>query len=375
MADILRFADELGPAKIIQVYEPTIDLKAVLVIDNIAMGPAIGGIRMAPDVSIDECIRLARTMTLKNAAAGLPHGGGKTVVYADPKLPKPKKERLIRALACALRNFPEYVMGPDMGTDEECMAWIKDEINGNVTGLPAEAGGIPIDQIGATAWGIRHAIEVALPYCGFPAGFTLAKARLAVQGFGAVGKNAARFLAEQGTILVGAADSQGSVYDPDGLDVNKLIRLKEAGKSVIDYPEGQKFDRDAIVGFDCDIWIPAARPDVVHKDNMQQFKAKLVVEGANIPLTPEAEKYLHEKGVLCIPDFIANSGGVICAAMEYRGKIESEAIEVIEKMVRTNTRLVLEESRTKNILPREAAMNLAVTRVQKAMSFKRWSIY
>ena len=263
MADILRFADELGPAKIIQVYEPTIDLKAVLVIDNIAMGPAIGGIRMAPDVSIEECIRLARTMTLKNAAAGLSHGGGKTVVYADPKPPKPQKERLIRALACALRNFPEYVMGPDMGTDEECMAWIKDEINHSVTGLPAEAGGIPIDQIGATAWGIRHAIEVALPYCGFPAGFSLAKARLAVQGFGAVGKNAARFLAEQNTILVGAADSQGSVYDPDGLDVNKLIRLKEAGKSVIDYPEGQKFDRDAIVGFDCDIWIPAARPDVV----------------------------------------------------------------------------------------------------------------
>lgn len=91
MADILRFADELGPAKIIQVYEPTIDLKAVLVIDNIAMGPAIGGIRMAPDVSIDECIRLARTITLKNAAAGLSHGGGKTVVYADPKVPKPQK--------------------------------------------------------------------------------------------------------------------------------------------------------------------------------------------------------------------------------------------------------------------------------------------
>ncbi|MFI5330438.1 MAG: Glu/Leu/Phe/Val dehydrogenase [Desulfobaccales bacterium] len=375
MADILRFADELGPAKIIQVYEPTIDLKAVLVIDNIAMGPAIGGIRMAPDVSIEECIRLARTMTLKNAAAGLSHGGGKTVVYADPKVPKPQKERLIRALACALRNFPEYVMGPDMGTDEECMAWIKDEINHSVTGLPAEAGGIPIDQIGATAWGIRHAIEVALPYCGFPAGFSLAKARLAVQGFGAVGKNAARFLAEQKVILVGAADSQGSVYDPDGLDVNKLIRLKDAGKSVVDYPEGQKFDRDAIVGFDCDIWIPAARPDVVTKNNMQALKAKLVVEGANIPVTPEAEKYLHEQGVLCIPDFIANSGGVICAAMEYRGKIESEAIEVIEKMVRTNTRLVLEESRTKNILPREAAMNLAVTRVQKAMSFKRWSIY
>jgi glutamate dehydrogenase (NAD(P)+) len=275
-----------------------------------------------------------------------------------------------------LRNFPEYVMGPDMGTDEECMAWIKDEINNrNVTGLPAEAGGIPLDQIGATAWGIRHAVEVALPYCGFPPGFSLAKARVAIQGFGAVGKNAARFLAEQNVVLVGAADSQGSVYDPDGLDVDELIRLKDAGKSVIDYPQGEKLDRDAIVDFDCDIWIPAARPDVVNENNMDRLKAKLVVEGANIPITYGAEKYLHEKGVLCIPDFIANSGGVICAGMEYRGKIESEALEVIEKMVRRNTQLVLEDSRAKKILPREAAMNLAVGRVEKAMSFKRWSIY
>jgi len=376
MADILRFADKLGPAKIIQVYEPTIDLKAVLVIDNIAMGPAVGGIRMALDVSIEECMRLARSMTLKNAAAGLSHGGGKTVVFADSKVPKPEKERLIRALAGALRNFPEYVMGPDMGTDEECMAWIKDEINNrNVTGLPAEAGGIPIDQIGATAWGIRHAIEVALPYCNLPEGFTLAKARLAVQGFGAVGKNAARFLVDHAAVLVGVADSQGSLYDADGLDVNKLIRLKDAGKSVIDYPGGQKADRDAIVGFDCDIWIPAARPDVVNESNMQLLKAKLVVEGANIPITAGAEKYLYEQGVLCIPDFIANAGSVICAGMEYRGKIESEALEVIQDKIRTNTRLVLEESRNKKILPREAAMSLAVARVEKAMSFKRWSIY
>jgi glutamate dehydrogenase (NAD(P)+) len=376
MADILRFADKLGPAKIVQVYEPSIDLKAVLVIDNIAMGPAFGGIRMAGDVSIEECMRLARTMTLKNAAAGLSHGGAKTVVYADPKMPKLEKERLIRALACALRNFSEYVMGPDMGTDEECMAWIKDELNNrNVTGLPAESGGIPIDQIGATAWGLRHAMEAALPYCHFPEACALAGARVAIQGFGAVGKNAARFLTEQNAILVGAADSQGAVYDPEGLDVNKLIRLKDAGKSVIDIPEGKKFPRDDIVDFDCDIWIPAARPDVITEANVQRLKAKLVVEGANIPITEAAEKFLHDRGVMVIPDFIANAGGVLCAGMEYQGKIESEVLEIIAKLVRKNTRLILEESRTKQITPREAAMNLAVRRVERAMSFKRWSIY
>jgi glutamate dehydrogenase (NAD(P)+) len=372
VADILRFVDNLGPAKIIQVFEPSVDLKALLVLDNLAMGPAIGGIRIAPDVSVEECFRLARTMTLKNAMAGLPHGGGKVVVFADPKIPKPDKERLIRALACALRDVQGYIMGPDMGTDEECMAWIKDE-KAQVAGLPAELGGIPLDEIGATAWGIKHAIDAALPHCGLSA----AEARVAVQGFGAVGRHTARFLAAQKALVVGVADSQGSVYDPDGLDVDKLIRLKDMGKSVIDYPLGEKFDREGIIDFDCDIWIPAARPDAVHEDNVHRLKAKLVVEGANIPITYGAEKYLHERGILVIPDFIANPGGVICSAMEYRGEILvlSEVFKVIEDKVRRNTHIVVEESRMKQLMPRDAAMNLALTRVKKAMSFKRWSIY
>ncbi len=371
MADILRFADELGPAKIIQVYEPTVNLRAVLVIDNLAMGPAMGGIRMAPDVSIEECFRLARTMTLKNAATGLPHGGGKTVVFADPKVPKADKERLIRALAGALRNVPDYIMGPDMGTNEECMAWIRDE-KAQVTGVPADLGGIPLDELGVTGWGVRHATEVGWQYCDGK----LEGARLAIQGFGSVGKKTAIFLAEKQVILVGASDSQGAVYNPDGLEVDELARLKEAGRSVIDYSKGEKFDRDAIVGFDCDIWIPAARPDVVTEDNVHLLKAKLVVEGANIAISYGAEKYLHEKGVLVIPDIIANPGAVICSSLEYWGEfIDTEVLRTIEEKVRQNTKLVLEEAKTKKIMPRDVAMNLAVTRVQKAMSFKRWSIY
>ncbi len=376
MADILRFADKLGPAKILQMFEPSVDLKALLVVDNIAMGPAIGGIRMAPDVSVEECFRLARTMTLKNAISGLPHGGAKVVVFADPKMPKTDKERLIRALACALRHMHEYIMGPDMGTDEECMAWMKDE-NAQAAGLPFELGGIPLDEIGATAWGLRHAIDVALPYCEFPGDFTLSKARVAIQGFGAVGKHTARFLAAQKALIVGASDSQGAVYDPVGLDVNELLKLKAEGKSVINYPWGEKFERDAIIDFDCDIWIPAARPDVVHEDNVHRLKAKLVVEGANIPLTYAAEKYLYKKGVLVVPDFIANPGGVICSAMEYRGEIlvKSEVFKVIEEKVRLNTQLVLEAAKTNQSMPRDAAMEIAVARVERAMSSKRWSIY
>jgi len=374
MEDIWQFADELGPAKIIQVYEPSVGLKAVLVVDNVAAGPALGGVRMAPDVTTEECFRLARAMTLKNAAAGLPHGGGKVVLSGDPKMPKADKERWIRALACALRSEQEYIFAPDMGTDEECMAWIKDEI-GRVVGLPAEIGGIPLDEIGATGWGLCQVTEVALQYCGNFCDFKLEKARVAIQGFGAVGRHTARFLAARKALLVGAADSQGAVYHPDGLEVDKLLALKEAGQSVAAYPKGEKFDREAIIDFDCDIWIPAARPDVVNEDNVHRLKAKLVVEGANIPVTYGAEKFLHERGILCIPDFIANAGGVICAAMEYRGASQAAVFQTIVEKVRHNTRLVWEESKMKKILPRDAALNLAIERVKKAMAYKRWSIF
>src|SRR5690606_15239593 len=125
--------------------------------------------------------------------------------------------------------------------------------------------------------------------------------------------HAARFLVSKGGILVGAADSHGAIENPEGLDINALAELKQAGKSVVDHPEGRKIDRDAIIDLECDVWIPAARPDVLNEDNIHRLKTKLVIEGANIPLTYGAEKYLHKKGILCIPDFIANAGGVICA--------------------------------------------------------------
>ncbi|MCK9376030.1 MAG: Glu/Leu/Phe/Val dehydrogenase [Syntrophobacterales bacterium] len=370
MLDAFNFADDLGPAKIIHVHEPAINLKAVLVVDNVAAGPALGGVRMAPDVTTEECCRLARAMTLKNAAAGLPHGGGKVVVLGDPNLPKPDKERLIRALACSLRNEQDYIFAPDMGTDEECMAWINDEI-GRVVGLPAAIGGIPLDEIGATGWGLCQATEVAMPFINFK----LEKARLVIQGFGAVGRHAARFLTAKQAILVGVSDSRGAVYCEDGLDVDELCKLKEAGEGVTSYPKGEKLDRDAIIDCDCDIWIPAARPDVVNENNVHRLKARLVVQGANIPLTYGAEQYLNNHGVLCVPDFIANAGGVICAAMEYQGARQGEVFEAIAEKVRYNTRLVLEEAQAKNIFPREAALDLALQRVKKAMAYKRWSIY
>jgi glutamate dehydrogenase (NAD(P)+) len=338
-------------------------------VDNVAAGPSIGGLRIAPDVSLEECARLARAMTLKNAAAGLAHGGGKSVIFADPKMARDKKETLIRAFAHALRNETDYIFGPDMGTDEACMAWIKDEI-GRAVGLPREVGGIPLDEIGATGWGVSHVTDMAVHYINLP----IKGARVAIQGFGAVGKHTARFLGNLGAVLVAASDSCGTIHEPNGLDLGALIPLKDAGKPVCDYPNARKLDRDAILDVECDIWIPAARPDVVREDNVNRLKTKLVVQGANIPFTVGSEKILHQKGVLVVPDFIANAGGVICAAMEYRGASQAQAFVVIEEKLRTNTKQVLDDATKRKILPREAALALATARVKKAMGWRRWSI-
>lgn len=365
-----RFADELGPMKIIHVYEPVIGLKAVLVVDNVAMGPSIGGLRMATDVSTEECFRLARAMTLKNAAAGLRHGGGKSVLFGDPAMDIGQKENLIRCLAKALRGEEEYIFGPDMGTNEECMAWVRDEI-GRSVGLPREVGGIPLDELGATGWGLSHATDVAAGYCDFD----LNGARFAVQGFGAVGKHSARFLSDMGAVMVAASDSKETIYNPDGLDINELIRIKDVGGRLNDYAGGTVLGREDIIGIQCEIWIPAARPDVINEKNVKQLKTKLVVAGANIPATPGAEKIMGEMGILTIPDFIANAGGVICAAMEYQGATETAAFDAIKDKIRRNTRQILEDSANNKILPREAAVRLATNRVKKAMEYRRFSVF
>lgn len=364
--ELFTYADDLGPAKIIAVYESRLGLKGILVIDNVAIGPSIGGLRMAADVSTGECFRLARAMTLKNAAAGLPHGGGKSVIFADPKMPWPGKERLIRAFASALGDIEDYIFGPDMGTDEICMACIKDEI-GRAVGLPAAIGGIPLDEIGATGFGLSVAVEAAASYCNL----AIDGAKVAVQGFGSVGKHVARFLRDKGAVLIAASDSSATLHDAKGLDVSKLISFKNDGLSLSDYPAGEHLDRDAVIGIECDIWIPAARPDILRADNVERLHARLVAQGANIPATPQAERIMHEKGILVLPDFIANAGGVICGAVEYAGGNRASAFAAIEEKIGANTHAVLQQAIAQHIPPRQAALAIAGKRVETAMTYRR----
>ncbi len=360
------YCDDIGPKAIVHVHEPRAGLKGIVVVDNVAAGPAIGGTRMAPDVSLDECFRLARAMTFKNAAAGLPHGGAKSVIYADPLMEQDRKERILRAFARAIRPISDYVPGPDMGTNENAMAIIKDE-GGRCAGLPRALGGIPLDEIGATAYGVVASADVAMRRMGK----TLEDARVAVQGFGAVGAHAARYFAKAGARVIGAADLSGAVYDKDGLDVAAMIAHKSEG-GVASFAAGEHFERDAVIGFDCDILVPAARPDVIRADNEADVKATLIVPGANIGVTDDAERLLHERNVVCVPDFVANAGGVICAAVEFGGGTQSQVFPIIDEKIRANTEETLDRSERDGILPREAATQMARERLSAAMRYRRF---
>ena len=363
-ANLPETHDDLGPEKIIHIYDAATGLQAILVVDNTACGPAIGGVRMAADVSAEEVFRLARAMTLKNAAAGLPHGGGKAGIIADPH--KADRPRLVRAFARAIRQIADYIPGPDMGTDEACMAWVFDEI-GRAVGLPRVLGGIPLDEIGATGYGLARCAEVAAGFCDL----SLQGATVAIEGFGNVGRHTARFLAELGTRLVAASDSQGTVFNPEGIDVTRLAAVKQESGTVTAYGRSQKLPVAELLTLPCDILVPAARPDSIHPGNVEAIQAKLVLQGANIPATTEAEAVLHRRGVVVVPDFIANAGGVICASVEYHGGTQAAAFDTIRQKIMENTEIVLARSRREGIDPRRAAVQMARERVQTAMAFRQ----
>jgi glutamate dehydrogenase/leucine dehydrogenase len=253
-----------------------------------------------------------------------------------------------------------------MGTSETSMAYVHDEI-GRAVGLPAVLGGVPLDELGATGFGLAVCAEVLSE----AKMLELDGARVVIQGFGAVGWHAGRLLAERGARIVAISDSQGATRNPGGLDVSALRAHKLSAGSVAGFPGGTPVPRDDIIGLDCELLIPAAQPDVVTTDNAGNISASVILEGANIPITGQAEAQLAERGVLCIPDVIANSGGVICAAAEYRGAGHAEAFaEIVEKVNDTTTEL-LDRIRHQTLTPRAAADQMARERLHRALALRR----
>ncbi len=357
-------ADELGPA-LVAFLRPCAGVEAVVVVDNVALGPAIGGVRMRPDITAGEVARLARAMTVKNALAGLPHGGGKAGIAA-PGLAAADHERVMRAFARAIWQLTDYIPGPDMGTSETSMAYIHDEI-GRAVGLPGVLGGVPLDELGATGFGLAVCAD-ALSEAEI---LGLGGARVVIQGFGAVGWHAARLLAERGATIIAVSDSKGATWNPGGLDVAALRVHKKSAGSVAGFPGGTGVPRDDIVSFDCELLVPAAQPDVVTADNAGNISARVILEGANIPMTVQAEAQLAERGVLCVPDVVANSGGVICAAAEHRGAGHAEAFTEIEEKIRDTMAELLDRLQPGTLTPRAAADQMAQERLRRAFTLRR----
>jgi len=376
--DLLESMDDWGPEKVVCVSDTRTRMRGVLVIDNTARGMGKGGTRVSPTLTVQEVARLARTMTLKWAAVDMFYGGAKAGICADPG--DPDKEAVLRSFVRALHNEvpSQYVFGLDMGLTEDDAAVIVDELGRDAAvGTPAVLGGLPYDTLGLTGFGVAEAAQAAADWSGSD----LAGARVVVQGFGAVGCAAAQRLVELGATVVAISTALGALHDPTGLDIAALAALRNrAGDSAVDrYEPARRLPAGAELTLDADILIPAARQDVIDTDTAGSIKARLVVEGANLPSSAAAQRLLADRGVLVVPDFIANAGGVIAAgyAMQSRGSpFRPEPLPVrdaVATKLRANTLQVLDTSRRLGQTPHDSANALARGRVHAAMAARRRS--
>ncbi|MBI1971309.1 MAG: Glu/Leu/Phe/Val dehydrogenase [Candidatus Wildermuthbacteria bacterium] len=343
--------DEWGPEYVVRVYKPSIGLEGFLVVDNTTLGPGKGGIRMTPDISEEEVRRLARAMTWKTALAGIPFGGAKAGIRWSGGSEEQKK-KLMQAFARAIKIFTprKYIAGPDVNTGEKEMQWFV-EATGNwksATGKPAklcmlvlgkggsvEQCGIP-HEFGSTGFGVAHATRVAAELLKLP----MRGATVALHGFGNVGSFTAKYLKVMGAKIVAIATKEGATY------------------------KGKKIPREDFWKVPVDILIPASVTDVINDSNKRFIKAKLVVEGANIPMQERIEQELWKKGIMIVPDFVANSGGVISSYAEYRGYNPKQMFRTVEHKIIQSTREVLEKALKTGRNPRDIALEIAKERIK-----------
>ena len=374
--EIAEFADEFGPEKVLEVYDPETGMKGFTVIDNTALGPAKGGIRMTAGVDVKEVSRLARAMTWKCALAELPFGGGKSGIIWDKRNKEHAEKKLdfIRAFSRGIKPVcpSQYVAAPDVNTSEnEMQAFI--ETNGSfhaATGKPLalckqikgkKICGLP-HELGSTGFGVSYSTQVALKNIKKK----IKGATIAIEGFGNVGSFAFQNLEESGAKIVAISDSKGVLYNPEGLKYDEISKVKAEKRSVV-FGNGKKLLGDKIFELDVDVLIPAALPDVINKSNMKKVKADVIVEAANIPIPLEVEEKLSSK-ILIVPDFVANAGGVISSYAEYIGQSPEYMHKLVKDKLCKNTDLVLKRAFKNNISPRKAAMEIAVKRVKTAMN-------
>jgi glutamate dehydrogenase (NAD(P)+) len=380
LASVWEGTDEWGPEKVLQVYDPDSGMKGVLVIDNTSTGPGKGGIRFAEGTTPLEVFKLARTMTWKCAAAGLPFGGAKGGIFADPN--KVDRVAWVKSFAKMIRPYcpSQYIAATDIGTTELDMAIFAHEIGDMraCTGKPSELGGIP-HELGTTGYGVTTALETALEVLVELNAISLHKneTRVSVQGFGNVGSFTSRFLDSSGIKVVAISDVSGLIYDKDGLNIPRLM-IDMKGKSMLSNLNGYNIqDKDEIFEIDSDIFIPAAMGNVIVDETASKLLdhgVKIVVEAANLPTSLGADEYLNSNGVWIIPDFLANAGGVIGSFVEYQGRTEKEAFELIRYKITKNIKSILTQAIMNEENPRILATEMSKQIVYRAMLLRKGAI-
>ena len=372
---MFELIDEWGPEKIVCVSDSRTGMRGVLVIDNTARGLGKGGTRMSTTVSVGEVARLARNMTWKWAGVDLFYGGAKAGIWADPHAES--KEEVLRAFVRALRNEvpEEYVFGLDVGLTESDAAIMLDEAGrGGAVGTPHSLGGLPYDQLGVTGHGVAESTDAAAASVGLDT----ATLSVSIQGFGAVGAATARRLAELGATVVAVSTSKGGVHNPDGLDVTELLALRaEYGDDLVAHVgDAKPLAAGEELTVTADVLVPAALQDVVAADLAAGLPARIVVEGANLPTSPQAQQVLHERGVTVVPDFIANAGGVVAAAVAMDARhsgIRPEpgaVFDTVSAKLRASTVDTLHASRSQNRTTHRVARAAAQSRVHEAMRLR-----
>ncbi len=350
---------------------------------SFARGPAKGGVRFHPGVTLDEVTALAFWMTWKCAIVDLPFGGGKGGVTCDPnKLSRGELERITRRYAAELVEVvgpDKDVPAPDVGTTPQIMAWFMDTYSmhtrqhtpGVVTGKPVEVGGSR-GRVEATGRGVSLVALAQMKEMGIDP----READIVVQGFGNVGSIAAQMFADFGSRVVGISDVTGGYYNEKGLDIGGAIAFAQEHHSLDGYRGGERVTNAQILEMPCDVLVPAALEKVLTVENAPRVQARLIVEGANGPTTPEADRIFNQRGIIVIPDIIANAGGVTVSYFEWaqdrNGYFwkESEVNDRLADVMYTNFSLIHEISATRRIPLRTAAYMLAIDRVAKAMMIR-----
>jgi glutamate dehydrogenase (NAD(P)+) len=347
---------------------------------NSTLGPYKGGIRFHQSVDMGEVVGLASLMTLKNSIMGLPYGGGKGGVCVDPtKLSRTEKQNLTRRYTSELGPFigpNKDIPAPDVGTDSQTMAWMMDTYSqesgyiqmGVVTGKPIELGG-SLGRNGATGLGAVYVAEQAYEKLGK----NMRGSTIAVQGFGNVGSHAALYAFDRGAKIVAVSDVSGGIFNGDGLNIPELMEYVKQNKTIAGFAKTQSISNEELLYLDVDCLMPCALEGQITENNADKVKAKMIVEGANGPVTNAATRMLHKKGVVIIPDIIANGGGVVVSYFEWVQDIMSffwEDDEINNRLKRIITKAYANcyvLSQEKNIDMRSAAMAVGMQRLEKAM--------